>query len=78
MDNKIQEPFSNNYDVLKILNLEYHKPKGRPLKHYKSSTEENSILHLTSSKTCSYCLEKGYNIKGCKQHKADSVNKKNN
>ncbi len=78
MDNKIQEPFSNNYDVLKISNPEYHKPKGQPLKCYKLSTEENSISHLISSKTCSYCLEKRYNIRKCKQHKVDSINKENN
>jgi len=66
LDNKIQEPFSNNCDILKISNLEYHKPKRRPLKHYKSLTEENSISHLTSSKTCSYYLKKEHNIRRCK------------
>ncbi len=78
LDNEIQEPFSNNCDVLKISNPEYHKLKGYPLKCYKLLIEENSISYLTLSKTCNYCLKKGYNIRGCKQHKADSVNKENN
>ncbi len=81
LNNEIQEPSSatiiDNYNVLQISNPEYHKSKGRPPKRYKSSTEKNNIQHITSSKTCSYCLEKGHNIRGCKQHKADSVDKEN-
>jgi len=55
-------------NIPEISNPEYHKPKGRPPKRYKSSTEENNKQHYVSlsSKTCSYCLEKGHNIKGCK------------
>src|SRR6266498_479454 len=82
LNNKIQEPSSatitDSCNVLKISNPEYHKPKERPLKCYKSSTKENNIQHITSSKTCSYYLEKEHNIRGCKQHKADSVDKENN
>ncbi len=82
LNNEIQEPSSatitDSCNILKILNPEYHKPKGRLLKRYKLSTEENNIQHITLSKTCSYCLEKGHNIRGCKQHKADSVDKENN
>ncbi|CAB4425288.1 unnamed protein product [Rhizophagus irregularis] len=66
-------------NIPKISNSEYHKPKGRPPKRYKSSTEENNNQHISSSsKTCSYCLEKGHNIRGCRQHKADLVDKENN
>ena len=47
LNNEIQEPSSatitDSCNVLKILNPEYYKPKGRPLKYYKSSTEENNI-----------------------------------
>ena len=70
INNKIQEPSSatitDSCNVLKISNPEYYKPKERPLKRYKSSTEENNIQHITSSKTYSYCLEKRHNIRGCK------------
>ncbi|GET50254.1 protein FAR1-RELATED SEQUENCE 5-like [Rhizophagus irregularis DAOM 181602=DAOM 197198] len=66
-------------NIPKISNSEYHKPKGHPLKRYKSSTEENNNQHISSSsKTCSYCLEKRHNIRGCRQHKADLVDKENN
>ena len=78
LNNDTQEPPSNNCDVLQISNPEYHKPKGCPPKCYKSFTEENTIQHITSSKTCSYCLKKGHNIRRCKQHKADSFDKENN
>jgi len=65
--------------VPKISNPEYHKPKGRPPKRYKSSIEENNVQNISSSsKTCSYCLEKGHNIRGCKQQKTDSCDKENN
>ncbi|CAB4429007.1 unnamed protein product [Rhizophagus irregularis] len=66
-------------NIPKISNPEYHKSKGHPPKRYKSSTEENNNQHISSSsKTCSYCLEKGHNIRGCRQHKADLVDKENN
>ncbi|RGB36287.1 hypothetical protein C1646_758248 [Rhizophagus diaphanus] len=66
-------------NILEISNPKYHKPKGYLPKQYKSSTEENNYQHITSSsKTCSYCLKKGHNIKGCRQHKADLVDKENN
>jgi hypothetical protein len=76
-NNEIQESsVITNDNVPKISNPEYHKPKGRPHKRYKSTTEENNIQHISSSsKTCSYCSEKGHNIRGCKQLKADSVGK---
>src|SRR6266540_6253082 len=52
LNNEIQEPSSaiitDSCNILKISNLKYHKPKGRLLKHYKSSTEENNIQHITS------------------------------
>ncbi len=70
LNNKIQEPsaaITDSCNILKISNLKYHKPKGHPLKHYKSSIEENNIQQISSSfKTCSYYLKKGYNIRGCK------------
>ncbi len=70
LNNKIQEPsatITDSYNILKILNLKYYKPKRYPLKHYKSLTEENNIQHIFSSfKTCSYCLKKGNNIRECK------------
>ena len=81
LNNEIQEPSSvtitDNCNVLNISNPEYHKPKGRPPKRYKSSVEEKNVQHISSFKTCSYCLEKGHNIRGCKQYKADSVDKEN-
>ncbi|CAG8619199.1 3322_t:CDS:1 [Cetraspora pellucida] len=62
-----------------ISNPEYHKPKGRPPKRFKSSTEENNVQHIfSSSKTCSYYFEKGHNIRGCNQYKSDLADKKNN
>jgi hypothetical protein len=68
-------PLSNldtntNYN---ISNPEYHRPKGRPPKRYKSSIEENSSKY-TSSKKCSYCSDKGHNIRGCAKYKADKEN----
>ncbi|RGB26512.1 hypothetical protein C1646_770358 [Rhizophagus diaphanus] len=66
-------------NILKISNPEYHKPKGHPLKCYKSSTKENNNQYISLSfKTYSYCLKKGHNIRGCRQHKADLVDKENN
>jgi len=81
-NNHQRQPFIEleERNIPEISNPEYHKPKGRPPKRYKSSTEENNKnQHMpSSSKTCSYCLEKGHNIRGCKQHKADLVDKENN
>ena len=63
-----------------VSNPEYHKPKGRPPKRYKSAVEDN---HITSGKsdvqkTCSYCSKKGHNIRRYLKHKADlSANKEN-
>ncbi|CAG8839942.1 5476_t:CDS:1, partial [Cetraspora pellucida] len=62
----------------KITNPEYHKPRGRPSKRLKPSTEENNNQYIVlSSKTCSYCQEKGHNIRGCKKQKNDSIDKEN-
>ncbi|GBC36318.2 hypothetical protein GLOIN_2v1885686 [Rhizophagus irregularis DAOM 181602=DAOM 197198] len=66
-----------------ISNPEYHKPKGRPPKRYKSTVENNCITSgkpddVTVQKTCSYCSEKGHNIRGCPKYKAkSSANKEN-
>jgi hypothetical protein len=78
LNNEIsQEPFSAAIaTICEISNPEYHKPKGRLPKRYKT-TEEN-IRHVSLAfKTCDYCQEKGHNIRGCKQHKADLANKEN-
>ena len=57
------------------LTPEYHRPKGRPPKRYKSSIEENANKHnSSSSKKCSYCLDTGHNIRGCAKYKADKEN----
>ncbi|CAG8753237.1 20323_t:CDS:2 [Gigaspora margarita] len=72
LGNEIQEPLS-------ILNPEYHKPRSRSPNRLKSLTEENSVQQVSSSsKTCSYCLEKGHNIRGCKRYKLDLSEKENN
>ncbi|PKB96596.1 hypothetical protein RhiirA5_434575 [Rhizophagus irregularis] len=61
----------DNNSIPEISNPEYHKPKGRPPKHYKSQMEMTSKQNITSSsKTCSYCLEKGHNIRSCAKNKA--------
>ncbi|PKC58236.1 hypothetical protein RhiirA1_471281 [Rhizophagus irregularis] len=61
----------DNNSIPEISNPEYHKPKGRPPKRYKSQMEMTSKQNITSSsKTCSYCLEKGHNIKSCAKNKA--------
>ncbi|RGB40114.1 hypothetical protein C1646_753698 [Rhizophagus diaphanus] len=67
----------------KVSNSEYHKPKGRPLKRYKSAVEDNRITSsklgdVTVQKICRYCNGKGHNIRGCLKYKADSVNNKEN
>uniref|UniRef100_U9SZN7 Uncharacterized protein n=1 Tax=Rhizophagus irregularis (strain DAOM 181602 / DAOM 197198 / MUCL 43194) TaxID=747089 RepID=U9SZN7_RHIID len=61
---------NNNYN---ISNPEYHRPKGRPPKRYKSSIEENSTKN-TLSKKCSYCLDKRHNIRSCAKYKVDKKN----
>ncbi|POG57620.1 hypothetical protein GLOIN_2v1791575 [Rhizophagus irregularis DAOM 181602=DAOM 197198] len=61
----------DNNSIPEISNPEYHKPKGHPPKHYKSQMEMTSKQNITSSsKTCSYCLEKGHNIRSCAKNKA--------
>ncbi|CAB4400644.1 unnamed protein product [Rhizophagus irregularis] len=79
--NNTQQPLDN----LQISNPEYHKAKGRPPKRYKSSVEDNNQTSMAKSnegglKTCSYCLGRGHNIRGCAKHKADkeNVNQHNN
>ncbi|GBC02623.1 hypothetical protein RclHR1_04710011 [Rhizophagus clarus] len=62
---------NTNYN---ISNPEYHRPKGKPPKRYKSSIEENTSKHSTSSKKCGYCSDKGHNIQGCAKYKADKEN----
>ncbi|PKY31240.1 hypothetical protein RhiirB3_475132 [Rhizophagus irregularis] len=66
-----------------ISNPEYHKPKGRPPKRYKSTVENNCITSgkpddVTVQKTCSYCSGKGHNIRGCPKYKAESSANKEN
>ncbi|PKK62086.1 hypothetical protein RhiirC2_787937 [Rhizophagus irregularis] len=58
---------NNNYN---ISNPEYHRPKGRTPKRYKSSIEENSTKN-TSSKKCGYY---GHNIRSCVKYKVDKEN----
>ncbi|CAB5361974.1 hypothetical protein RhiirA1_485424 [Rhizophagus irregularis] len=60
----------DNNSISEISNPKYHKPKGRPSKRYKSQMEMTSKQNITSfSKTCSYCLEKGHNIRSCTKNK---------
>ena len=66
-----------------VSNPEYHKPKGRPPKQYKSAVEDNRVISgksgdVTVQKTCSYCSGKGHNIRGCSKYKANSANNKEN
>ncbi|PKY57778.1 hypothetical protein RhiirA4_429238 [Rhizophagus irregularis] len=66
-----------------ISNPEYHKPKGRPPKRYKSTVENNRVTSgkpddVTVQKTCSYCSGKGHNIRGCSKYKAESSANKEN
>lgn len=64
-----------------VSNPEYHKPKGRPPKRYKSSIEEQKNNHNSKSdvqKTCGYCSGKGHNIRGCSKYKADTYSNKEN
>ncbi|CAB5337721.1 unnamed protein product [Rhizophagus irregularis] len=61
----------DNNRIPEISNPEYHKPKGHPPKCYKAVTEMANKQNITfSSITCSYCLEKGHNIRSCAKHKA--------
>jgi hypothetical protein len=65
------EPLDIVNSIPKISNPEYHKPKGRPPKRYKAPTEMTSNQNVpSSSKTCSYCHEKGHNIRSCAKNKA--------
>ncbi|RIB11018.1 hypothetical protein C2G38_2043022 [Gigaspora rosea] len=80
LENNKQHPLGNhvNNNLPDISNPEYHKPRGRPPKRLKLSTEENNTPSTSSSsKTCSYCQEKGHNIRGCKKQKIDSTDKEN-
>ena len=63
-----------------VSNPEYHIPKGRPPKRYKSAVENIRVMSGKSDvqKTCSYCSRKGHNIRGCLKHKADSSANKEN
>jgi hypothetical protein len=64
MDNSVPE----------ISNPEYHKPRGRPPKRYKAPTENTSNQVIpSSSKTCSFCLEKGHNIRSCAKKASERV-----
>ena len=65
---------NSNYNISEISNPEYHRAKGRPPKRYKSSVEQNTSKSTTSFKTCSYCLGKGHNIRGCAKYKLDKEN----
>ncbi|CAG8826433.1 34347_t:CDS:1, partial [Racocetra persica] len=71
----------SRFNTTEVSNPEYHKPRGHPPKRLKSYIEEdkeNAKQHSNrEQRTCSYCLGKGHNIRGCAQHKADIVNKEN-
>ncbi|PKC72219.1 hypothetical protein RhiirA1_452629 [Rhizophagus irregularis] len=61
----------DNKNISEILNPKYHKPKGHPPKCYKSQMEMTNKQNITSSsKRCSYYLEKGHNIRSCAKNKA--------
>ncbi|CAG8714225.1 16536_t:CDS:1, partial [Racocetra persica] len=71
---------SSRYNITEATNPEYHKPKGHPPKQLKSFVEESESSKQKSNheqRTCSYCLDKGYNIHEYTQYKADLVNKEN-
>lgn len=78
MEETSRAPLSNLDNNYNISNPEYHRPKGRPPKRYKSSTEENNATKHSSSKKCSYCFEMGHNIRGCVKYKTDRNDKENN
>ncbi|CAB4425347.1 unnamed protein product [Rhizophagus irregularis] len=66
-----------------ISNLEYHKPKERSPKQYKSTVKNNHITSgkpndVTVQKMCSYCSRKGYNIRRCSKYKAELFANKEN
>ena len=64
----------DDQNVSEISNPEYYKLKDCLLKCYKSSVKENNNRHISSSsKICSYCLEKGHNIRSCAKNKASNV-----
>jgi len=65
---------SRYINLTEVSNPEYHKPKGRPPKRFKSSTEINTNQSSVIQRTCSYCLGKGHNIRSCPKHKADKEN----
>ena len=76
----IRQPLTN---LPEISNPEYHKPKGWSSKRYKLAVENNHVISdksndISVQKTCSYCFEKGHNIRECSKYKSDSsVNKEN-
>ncbi|CAB5204672.1 unnamed protein product [Rhizophagus irregularis] len=76
--NNYQQPLTDlnfRYNLTEISNPEYYKPKGRPSKRFKSSTEANTTIQPSVvHRTCSYCLGKGHNIHSCTKHKADKEN----
>ncbi|CAG8739343.1 3465_t:CDS:2, partial [Cetraspora pellucida] len=49
----------------------------QPLNDIESSVEEHNEHHTSSSKTCSYRLDKGHNICECSKYKSDLADKKN-
>ncbi|PKY54202.1 hypothetical protein RhiirA4_472876 [Rhizophagus irregularis] len=66
-----------------ISNLEYHNPKERSPKQYKSTVKNNHITSgkpndVTVQKMCSYCSRKGYNIRRCSKYKAELFANKEN
>ena len=71
-----RQPLSDsNYNISEISNPEYHRAKGRPPKRYKSLVEhQNTSKSNSSFKTCSYCLGRGHNIRGCPKYKSDKEN----
>ncbi|PKY53796.1 hypothetical protein RhiirA4_426285 [Rhizophagus irregularis] len=71
---EIRQPLSDLNSISEIANPEYHRTKGRPPKRYKSSVEINTSKSTTSVKTCSYCLGRGHNIRGCAKYKLDKKN----
>ncbi|RIB29898.1 hypothetical protein C2G38_2027359 [Gigaspora rosea] len=76
--NNKRQPLSDNvsYNIIEILNPEYHNPRGRPPKHLKSATkEDNNLCKSQFSKTCSYWQEKGHNIREYIKNKIDLAGK---
>ncbi len=81
MNNEIQKlssvTITDNCNILNILNSKYYKSKEYPSKHYKLLIKKKNVQYIFLFKICSYCLEKRHNIRGCKQYKANSINKEN-